>query len=333
MVGCYFSFGGNKLLQVACRDMEDRVYCGSRPRSFGNPASRPNRHFVNFPARVFQNVAAFCPAISRKYTMSDLSGYSASRQKQPDAEPENGFSEAQTSSPEAMTTLTLGADFDHALHNQALDATMDSAADAKPIPLIFDSSIPTDRMDDHMLIAGTREGDEAAFQELVNRYRNPITNFVYRMLNDYERAVDLSQETFVRIYMNADKYQANYSFSTYIYRIASNLAISELRQRKRRKLMQFPTFFNKEGEEVEMEIEDSRIADPDDSMINDERRKAIAKAIATLPEKYRTAVVLRDVEGRSYEEIGEVLGLSDGTVKSRINRARNLLKEKLSEFL
>jgi RNA polymerase sigma-70 factor, ECF subfamily len=82
-----------------------------------------------------------------------------------------------------------------------------------------------------------------------------------------------------------------------------------------------------------MEIEDSRIADPDDSMINDERRQAIAKAIATLPEKYRTAVVLRDVEGRSYEEIGEVLGLSDGTVKSRINRARNLLKEKLSEFL
>ena len=269
--------------------------------------------------------------------MSDLSGYSASRQKESGAEPETGFTEAQTLTPEAMTTLTLGVDFDHALHNQALDAAVNSAVDStldtKPIPLIFDSSIPTDRMDDHMLIAGTREGDEAAFQELVNRYRNPITNFVYRMLNDYERAVDLSQETFVRIYMNADKYQANYSFSTYIYRIASNLAISELRQRKRRKLMQFPTFFNKEGEEVEMEIEDSRISDPDDSMINDERRKAIAKAIATLPEKYRTAVVLRDVEGRSYEEIGEVLGLSDGTVKSRINRARNLLKEKLSEFL
>ena len=153
------------------------------------------------------------------------------------------------------------------------------------------------------------------------------------MLNDYERAVDLAQETFVRVYMNVDRYQANYSFSTYIYRIASNLAISDLRQRKRRKLIPIPTFFDKDGDEVEMELPDERNVSPDTTMINDERRRAVAKAITTLPEKYRTAVILRDVEGRSYEEISQVLGLSDGTVKSRINRARNLLKEKLSEYL
>ncbi|MBS1809768.1 MAG: sigma-70 family RNA polymerase sigma factor [Acidobacteria bacterium] len=236
--------------------------------------------------------------------------------------------------PDAMTTLTLGADLDHAVHNQALDTTITSGLPARENDaLVYDSSIPVDRMDDHMLIAGTREGDESAFQELVNRYRNPITNFVYRMLNDYDRAVDLAQETFVRVYMNADRYQANYSFSTYIYRIASNLAISELRQRKRRRLIPIPSFFDKEGDEVEIELPDERTIHPDDTMIHDERRKAIAKAIATLPEKYRTAVVLRDVEGRSYEEISDVLGLSDGTVKSRINRARNLLKEKLREFL
>lgn len=236
--------------------------------------------------------------------------------------------------PDAMTTLTIGADFDHAAHNQALDTTITSGPDAREVEaLVYDDSIPVDRMDDHMLIAGTREGDELAFQELVSRYRNPITNFVYRMLNDYDRAVDLAQETFVRVYMNADRYQANYSFSTYIYRIASNLAISELRQRKRRRLIPLPSFFDKEGEEVEIELPDERTIHPADSMIHDERRKAIARAIATLPEKYRTAVVLRDVEGRSYEEISEVLGLSDGTVKSRINRARNLLKEKLREYL
>ena len=236
--------------------------------------------------------------------------------------------------PDAMTTLTMGADRDHAAHNQALDSTVTTGLHARePEALVYDSSIPVARMDDHMLIAGTREGDESAFQEIVNRYRNPITNFVYRMLNDYDRAVDLAQETFVRVYMNADRYQANYSFSTYIYRIASNLAISELRQRKRRRLIPIPSFFDKEGDEVEIELPDERTIHPDDTMIHDERRKAIAKAIATLPEKYRTAVVLRDVEGRSYEEISEVLGLSDGTVKSRINRARNLLKEKLREFL
>ena len=143
----------------------------------------------------------------------------------------------------------------------------------------------------------------------------------------------MAQETFVRVYMNVDRYQANYSFSTYIYRIASNLAISDLRQRKRRKLIPIPTFFDKDGDEVEMELPDERNVSPDTTMINDERRRAVAKAITTLPEKYRTAVILRDVEGRSYEEISQVLGLSDGTVKSRINRARNLLKEKLSEYL
>ena len=236
--------------------------------------------------------------------------------------------------PDTMTTLALGADFDHALHNQALDTTLTSDLPGRASePLFYDSSIPIARMDDHMLIAGTREGEELAFQELVTRYRNPITNFVYRMLNDYDRAVDLAQETFVRVYMNVDRYQANYSFSTYIYRIASNLAISELRQRKRRRLIPIPSFFNKEGDEVEMELPDERTIHPDDTMIHEERRMAIAKAIATLPEKYRTAVVLRDVEGRSYEEISAVLGLSDGTVKSRINRARNLLKEKLREYL
>ncbi len=260
--------------------------------------------------------------------MNDLSALNANAQS------DLRRNDANALHPDTMTTLALGSDFDHASHNQALDTTLTATLSGREgEPLFYDSSIPVARMDDHMLIAGTREGDELAFQELVTRYRNPITNFVYRMLNDYDRAVDLAQETFVRVYMNADRYQANYSFSTYIYRIASNLAISELRQRKRRRLIPIPSFFNKEGDEVEMELPDERTIHPDDTMIHEERRLAIAKAIATLPEKYRTAVVLRDVEGRSYEEISEVLGLSDGTVKSRINRARNLLKEKLREYL
>ena len=97
--------------------------------------------------------------------------------------------------------------------------------------------------------------------------------YVYRMLNDYDRAADLAQETFVRVYTNAERYQATYSFSTYIYRIAHNLAISELRQRKRRRLIPFPSFFSdKDSEEVEVEIEDKRQVMADDSMIADERR-------------------------------------------------------------
>jgi len=214
-----------------------------------------------------------------------------------------------------MTAITLTAGFDPAL------------AIASP-------PLSVEQMDDHALLAATREGDETAFQELVRRYRNPITNFVYRMLNDYDRAADLAQETFVRVYMSSERYQANYSFSTYIYRIASNLAISDLRQRKRRRVVPMPSFFSdKENAEIEVEFPDNRVVHPDQTMIEDERRKAVGRAIASLPDKYRAAVVLRDIEGKSYEEISAVLGLSDGTVKSRINRARNLLKEKLRDYL
>jgi RNA polymerase sigma-70 factor, ECF subfamily len=213
-----------------------------------------------------------------------------------------------------MTAITLTAGFDPAL------------AIASP-------PLSVEEMDDHALVAATREGDETAFQELVRRYRNPITNFVYRMLNDYDRAVDLAQETFVRVYMSSERYQANYSFSTYIYRIASNLAISDLRQRKRRRVVPMPFYSDQENGEVEVEFPDPRVVHPDQTMIEEERRQAVGRAIASLPDKYRAAVVLRDIEGKSYEEISAVLGLSDGTVKSRINRARNLLKEKLRDYL
>ena len=186
---------------------------------------------------------------------------------------------------------------------------------------------------DHELLAAIRDGDEAAFQEIVRRYRNPITNFVYRMIDDYERSVELTQETFIRIYTSASRYQANYSFSTYIYRIATNLAISELRRRKRRKVVSlFSPFTNDDGEAIEIDPPDANPLQ-DEALIEGERRKAVARAITSLPEKYRAAIVLRDVEGLSYDRIAEVLKLSEGTVKSRINRARNLLKEKLSAYI
>jgi RNA polymerase sigma-70 factor (ECF subfamily) len=186
---------------------------------------------------------------------------------------------------------------------------------------------------DHELLVSIRDGNEAAFQEIVRRYRNPITNFVYRMLDDYDRSVELAQETFIRVYTSASRYQANYSFSTYIYRIATNLAISELRKRKRRKLVSlFSPFTNDDGELVEMDPPDSNILQ-DEALIETERRRAVTRAIKSLPEKYRAAVVLRDVEGLSYDRIAEVMNLSEGTVKSRINRARNLLKEKLSAYM
>src|SRR5215470_4858017 len=197
----------------------------------------------------------------------------------------------------------------------------------------LNSSRSVETASDHELLAAIRDGDEGAFGEIVRRYRNPITNFVYRMIDDYDRSVELAQETFIRIYTSASRYKANYSFSTYIYRIAANLAISELRQRKRRKLVSlFSAFSDETGEAMELDLPDGGPLQ-DENLIEDERRRAVTRAITSLPAKYRAAVVLRDIEGMSYDSIAETLSLSEGTVKSRINRARNLLKEKLSAYI
>ncbi|MGH9943751.1 MAG: RNA polymerase sigma factor [Pyrinomonadaceae bacterium] len=193
----------------------------------------------------------------------------------------------------------------------------------------------SEHLSDHLLLEAARTGDEAAFAELVRRYRKQITNFVYRMTNDYELAVDLAQETFLRVYRAADRYQTGYAFSTYIYRIAANLAISELRRRKRRRLVSLSGFFQggeQRGEPAEFDPADETPLQ-DATLVDVERRRAVARAIATLPEKYRLPLVLRDVEERSYEEIAQILEMSEGTVKSRISRARSFLREKLQQYL
>jgi RNA polymerase sigma-70 factor, ECF subfamily len=190
-------------------------------------------------------------------------------------------------------------------------------------------------MTDHRLLEATKAGDEVAFAELVRRYRNQITNYVYRMTNDYDLAVDLAQETFMRVYAAAERYQTSYAFSTYIYRIATNLAISELRRRKRRRLVSLTSFFKERespSDSCELEMPDAGPLQ-DATFAEDERRAAVARAIATLPEKYRAPLVLRDVEERSYEEIALILRMNEGTVKSRINRARSFLRDKLQAYL
>jgi RNA polymerase sigma-70 factor, ECF subfamily len=186
---------------------------------------------------------------------------------------------------------------------------------------------------DHALIEATKNGDEAAFASIVGRYKSPITNYLYRFLNDYEEAVDLAQETFVRVYFAIDRYHTEYAFSTYIYRIATNLAISELRKRKRRTILSLTGLFQSEDDEqTEFQPPDNR-SRPDEDLVDDERSRVIAKAIATLPAKYRVPIILRDVEGKSYDEVAEILELGLGTTKSRISRARGLLKEKLKHYL
>jgi RNA polymerase sigma-70 factor, ECF subfamily len=195
------------------------------------------------------------------------------------------------------------------------------------------TSVPEEKLSDHDLIEQAKQGDEDAFAEIVRRYKNPIVNYLYRFLNDHEEAVDLAQETFVRVYFAIDRYHRGFAFSTYIYRIATNLAISEIRRRRRRRLLSLSGLFQADHEETtEYQPRDERIL-PDAELVDDEQSRVIAKAIAALPEKYRVAIILRDIQGRSYEEIAAIMELGLGTTKSRINRGRGLLREKLKSYL
>src|SRR5437763_12726187 len=136
-----------------------------------------------------------------------------------------------------------------------------------------------DSTSDHALLEATRTGDQDAFAELVSRYRNQITSYIYRMTNDYDGAVDLAQETFVRVYRAADRYQRSYAFSTYIYRIATNLAISELRKRKRRRLVSLTGLLaSDEGQEArDFNPPDDRPLQ-DVSLVELERRTTVQRA-------------------------------------------------------
>ena len=208
----------------------------------------------------------------------------------------------------------------------ALDKFGNSDAEVREKP------VSVKELSDHQLIEATKRGDEAAFAEIVSRYRSPLTNYLFRMLADYEEAVDLAQETFVRVYFAIERYHTDYAFSTYIYRIATNLAISEIRKKKRRKLLSLSSFFqNDDNESQEFHLPDEKSL-PDEDLIEAERSRTIEKAIATLPDKYRAPIILREIQELSYEEIAQILGLGLGTTKSRISRARGLLREKLKQY-
>lgn len=205
----------------------------------------------------------------------------------------------------------------------ALDKFENAGAEVRRLGAAFEN------LSDHELIKAAKEGDESAFAEIVARYRKPITNYIFRFLNDYEEAVDLAQETFVRVYFAMERYHTEYAFSTYIYRIATNLAISEIRKRKRRRLISLTGLFqNAETEARDFEPPDEKSL-PVEDLIENQQREIIARAISALPEKYRAPVVLRDVEGKSYEEVAQILNLGLGTTKSRISRGRKILREKL----
>lgn len=175
------------------------------------------------------------------------------------------------------------------------------------------------------------KGDQRAFAELVELYKDKIFHLTYRMLNNRHEAEDMVQETFLRVYRNLEKYDHNQKFSTWIYRIATNLCIDRLRRRK-------PTY------SLDAELNDQEGSDGYAMLPSDERtpegetllletQTIIRDAIATLPPKYKTVMVLRYLQDMSLQEISEVVDLPVTTIKTRVHRGREYLRKKLEHKL
>jgi RNA polymerase sigma-70 factor (ECF subfamily) len=178
-------------------------------------------------------------------------------------------------------------------------------------------------LDDSEVVATFLDGEERAFQVLVERYQTRLLNFVYRTIGDRERGEDLVQEVFIRVYRHLHRFDRSKKFSTWIYTIASNLAKNELRNRSRNPLVFFQTIKkNWQDDDRPLQFEDSSLR-PDDLYRKRHLRELVEASVARLPEHHRQVFVLRELEGKSYEEIAEITGCNLGTVKSRLNRARN----------
>jgi RNA polymerase sigma-70 factor (ECF subfamily) len=188
-------------------------------------------------------------------------------------------------------------------------------------------------VDDSGLVAAFLAGDARAFTELVERYHVRLLNFIYRTIGDRDRAEDLVQETFVRVYRHLDRFDQTKKFSTWAYTIAGNLAKNELRNRSRNPLVLFQTIKNNwDTDHRPLEWEDNTYR-PDDLFRKRHLRAMVERAVTQLPEHHRIVFVLRELEGKTYEEISEITGVNLGTVKSRLNRARNNFAQVIAPML
>jgi len=180
---------------------------------------------------------------------------------------------------------------------------------------------------DRDLVATAITGVDGSFEELVRRYQRPISAYVYRMVGDYDAALDLTQEIFIKVYSSLERYRAEFKFSTWIYKIAHNSAVDHLRRNATRE----QSLVNgTEGDQYELPIESGRPS-PEQESEQKERRIEIEAVIRTLPAHYRELIVLRHSQDLTYEEIVEVTGLPLGTVKNRLFRAREMMREQFVE--
>ena len=185
-------------------------------------------------------------------------------------------------------------------------------------------------LSDQEVLSRVQDGDQELFEVIVSRYKNKIVNLIFYMINDYEKALELAQDTFIKVFSKSSSYNRNLPFHSWIYKIGSNIAIDELRRRKRKPLYLLDD--DKGYREETNPALNSRFDLPEDQLLQSEMKKKVREAVQTLPQKYRLPLILKDIEGHSYEEVASMVGRPSGTIKSRVNRARLILREKLCNY-
>ena len=180
---------------------------------------------------------------------------------------------------------------------------------------------------DEQLIKKFQEGDVGAYNQIVFRYKDRLLNFIYRFLNDLDRSEDLVQDTLLKLYTHKDSYKEIAKFSTWLYTIAANLARTELRKIKRRKTFSITELSYNDREFVISSTDEG----PGEENFSQNFEKNVQRALAELPDDFKTIIILRDIQELSYDEISKIVEVPLGTVKSRINRGRVKLQQLLKK--
>jgi len=186
---------------------------------------------------------------------------------------------------------------------------------------------------DAALMLRVKQGDLAAFTELVDKYKQPVMNLAFRMLRDATEAEDLTQVVFLQVYKSAHRYEVSSKFSTWMFTIARNLCLNEIRRRSRHPANSLDASHPDHEDEPLHQYEDKKTFSPPESLLHGELEEKIEQALAELPENQRTAILLCRGDELSYEDIASVIGCSLSATKSLIHRGRETLKQKLKPYL
>jgi RNA polymerase sigma-70 factor (ECF subfamily) len=190
---------------------------------------------------------------------------------------------------------------------------------------------PTDP--DAAMMLRVKDGDLQAFEVLVQKYKQPIVNLMFRMIHDLDEAEDLAQSVFIRVFQSAERYEVSAKFSTWIFTIARHLCLNEIRRRGRHPSQSLESNHAEDAEQAPRQYPDAKTFSPPQAFLHRELEEKIQEALDALPEKQRLAIALCREDELSYEAIAEVLGCSLSATKSLIHRGRETLKEKLKPYL